>query len=313
MTQLANPVLGIGPGLVKAGEKYPEMVFVVADNAGAIGGLPFRDKFPERVFDVGIAEQNMVMTAAGMATAGKLPFCNAFGNFLALRCIEQIRTFVAHTKLNVKLIGGLTGVSGGREGPTHEAQEDIAHLRAVPDLVVLSPTDIVSTEKAVIAAAEWVGPVYIRIGRMPAEVHYAEDYEFKIGKADFQRAGNDATIISTGVMLGPALAAATELARHGLEVRVLDMQTIKPLDEEAVLAAAKETGAIVTAEEHTVIGGLGGAVAEFLSENHPTPVVRVGIMDTYAETGKPEQLMVAYGLTAENIARSVRRAIEMKR
>ncbi len=313
MSQLIPPVNGIGPGLVKAGEAHPEMVFVIADNARAIGGGPFVERFPERVFDVGIAEQNMVMTAAGFATSGKLPFCNAFGNFLALRCSEQIRTFVAHTKLNVKMIGGLAGLSGGKEGPTHEAHEDIAHLRAVPGLVVLSPTDVVSAEKAVIAAAEWQGPVFIRIGRMPAAVFYGDDYAFQIGKADFVRNGYSATVISTGVMLGPALAAAEDLAKSGLSIRVLDMQTIKPLDEEAVLKAAKETGAIVTAEEHTVIGGLGGAVAEFLAENYPTPVVRVGIRDVYAETGTPEELMVAHGLTAENIARAVRRAVELKR
>ncbi|MHB1007185.1 MAG: transketolase family protein [Chloroflexota bacterium] len=313
MSNLAIPVNGIGAGLVKVAERHPEMVFVVADNARAIGGGAFADRFPERVYDVGIAEQNMVMTAAGFATGGKLPFCNAFGNFLSLRAIEQIRTFVAHTKLNVKMIGGLAGLSGGKEGPTHEAHEDISHLRAVPDLVVLAPTDVISTEKAVIAAAEWQGPVYIRIGRMAAAVHYKEDYVFRIGKAEFWRDGKDATIISTGVMLAPALAAAETLAKQGASVRVLDMQTIKPLDEGAVLAAAKETGAIVTAEENTVIGGLGGAVAEFLSETHPVPVVRVGIRDVYAETGVPEQLMVAYGLTAENIARSVRRALELKR
>ena len=313
MSQLVPPVNGIGPGLVKVGEKHPEMVFVIADNGRAIGGGPFVERFPERVFDVGIAEQNMVMTAAGFATSGKLPFCNAFGNFLALRCAEQIRTFVAHTKLNVKLIGGLAGLSGGKEGPTHEAHEDIAHMRAVPDLVVLSPTDVVSAEKAVIAAAEWQGPVFIRIGRMPAAVFYDEGYVFRIGKADFVRDGKHATIISTGVMLALALAAAESLERSGVSVRVLDMQTIKPLDEEAVLAAAKETGAIVTAEEHTVIGGLGGAVAEFLAENHPVPVVRVGIPDVYAETGTPEELMVAYGLTADNVVRSVRRALELKR
>lgn len=313
MSNLVPPVMGIGPGLVKVGETHPEMVFVIADNARAIGGGPFVERFPERTFDVGIAEQNMVMTAAGFATAGKLPFCNAFGNFLALRAIEQIRTFVAHTKLNVKMIGGLAGLSGGKEGPTHEAQEDIAHLRAVPDLVVLAPTDVVSAEKAVIAAAEWQGPVFIRIGRMAAAVHYPADYVFKIGKAETHRQGKDATIISTGVMLAPALEAAAQLAANGVEVRVLDMQTIKPLDEEAVMAAAVDTGAIVTAEEHTIIGGLGGAVAEFLSERRPTPVVRVGIPDVYAETGTPEQLMVAYGLTSENIVRSVRRALEIKR
>ncbi|MCL5107820.1 MAG: transketolase family protein [Chloroflexi bacterium] len=313
MSELAVPVNGIGPGLVKVGETHPEMVFVIADNAKAIGGGPFAEKFPERVFDVGIAEQNMVMTSAGFALAGKLPFCNAFGNFLALRAIEQIRTFVAHTKLNVKFIGGLAGVSGGKEGPTHEAQEDIAHLRAVPDLVVLAPTDVVSTEKAVIAAAEWVGPVFIRIGRMAAPVFYGADYTFRIGKAEQHRQGKDATIISTGVMLGPALEAATELAKAGVEARVLDMQTVKPLDEEAVLAAAVETGAIVTAEEHTIIGGLGGAVAEFVCENRPVPVLRVGIRDVYAETGKPEELMVHYGMTTDNIVRSVKRALELKR
>ncbi len=312
MSELIPPVNGIGSGLVAVGDKYPEMVFVVADNARAIGGGPFFDKYPERTFDVGIAEQNMVMTAAGLATAGKLPFCNAFGNFLALRAIEQIRTFVAHTKLNVKLIGGLAGLSGGKEGPTHEAHEDIAHLRAVPDLVVLAPTDVVSTEKAVIAAAAWEGPVFIRIGRMPASVHYKPDYEFKIGKAEHWREGKDATIISTGVMLKPALDAAGQLAKEGVEVRVLDMQTVKPLDDEAVLKAANETGAIVTAEEHTVIGGLGGAVAELLSEQRPTPVVRVGIRDVYAETGVPERLMEEYGLTAEAVVEAVKRAIALK-
>ncbi|MHB1134999.1 MAG: transketolase family protein [Chloroflexota bacterium] len=313
MSELVVHQNGVGAGLLAAAEKHPEMVFVCADNAKAIGGGPFADKFPERTFDVGIAEQNMVMTSAGFALAGKLPFCNAFSNFLALRAIEQIRTFVAHTELNVKFIGGLMGVSGGKEGPTPEGQEDMAHTRAVPGLVVLSPTDAVSLEKAIMAAAEWKGPVYIRTGRMATPIFYAKDYVFRIGKAERLREGSDATVISTGVMMAPALEAATQLAQAGLAVRVLDMQTIKPLDAEAVIAAARETGAIVTAEEHTIIGGLGSAVAECVAETYPVPVLRVGINDVYAETGKPEELMVAYGLTAENIARSVKRAIELKR
>lgn len=313
MSQLIPPIQGIGPGLVKSGERHPDMVMVIADNDKAMGGATFRERFPDRVFDVGIAEQNMVMTAAGMATGGKLPFATAFGTFLAMRCAEQIRTFVAHTRLNVKFIGGLAGVSGSREGPTHEATEDIAHMRCVPELVVLAPTDAVAAEKAVIAAADWKGPVYIRIGRMPSPVLYDDAFVFRIGQAEQRRAGNAATIISTGNMLGQCLQAAEQLAGQGLDVRVLDMQTVKPLDEAAVLSAARETGAIVTVEEHTIIGGLGGAVGEYLSETLPTPVVRVGINDAYAETGKPEELMAHFGLTAENVARAVRRALELKR
>lgn len=313
MSELFPPVKGIAQGLVKAGEKHPEMVVIAADNAPPIAGVDIYSVFPGRAFDVGIAEQNMVTTAAGMATCGKMPFVMAFGNFLALRCAEQIRTFVAHTRCNVKMIGSLSGLSAGKEGPTHEASEDLAHMRAVPGLVVLAPTDKVSAEKAVIAAAEWEGPVYISIGRTPSAVIYGDSYQFQIGKADLHRDGNAATIVSTGHMLAYVLEAAEELSRLGVKVRVLDMQTVKPLDEQSVLAAAKETGAIVTVEEHTVIGGLGGAVAEYLSGVCPVPVIRIGINDEYSETGKPEELMVAHGLTPENIVRGVRRAIELKR
>ena len=313
MSELVPPIKGIGLGLVSAGAKHPEMVVIAADNAPPMTGMNIYEAFPGRAFDVGIAEQNMVTTAAGMATCGKMPVVMGFGNFLALRCAEQIRTFVAHTRRNVKIIGGLSGLSGGKEGPTHEASEDLAHMRAVPELVVLAPTDVVSAEKAVIAAADWEGPVYISIGRTPSAVIYDQSYQFKIGKADLHRNGMAATIISTGHMLAYVLEAGERLAEQGIDVRILDMQTVKPLDEEAVLAAARETGAIVTVEEHTVIGGLGGAVAEYLSGVYPTPVVRVGINDEYPETGKPEELMVAHGLTAENIVRAVRRALELKR
>lgn len=313
MSELVPPSKGIGPGLAAVAAKHPEMVVIAADNAPVFTGMNVYETFPGRAFDVGIAEQNMVTTAAGMATCGKMPFVMAYGNFLALRCAEQIRTFVAHTRRNVKLIGGLSGLSGGKEGPTHESSEDLAHVRAIPELVVLAPTDAVSAEKAVVAAAEWEGPVYISIGRTPSAVIYNDSYEFKIGKADLHRNGTAATIVSTGHMLAYVLEAGDRLAEQGLNVRILDMQTIKPLDEEAVLAAARETGAIVTVEEHTVIGGLGGAVAEYLSGVHPVPVIRVGINDEYSLTGRPEELMVAHGLTPENIVRAVRRALELKR
>jgi len=259
MSELVNPTLGIGTGLLKAAAKHPEMVVLAVDNRGAIvPGLNLYEHIPGRYFDVGIAEQNMVTTAAGFAASGKIPFATGIGNFVALRCVEQIRTFIAHTKLNVKIIGGITGLSAGKEGPTHEATEDIAHMRAIPDMVVLAPTDIVSAEKAVLAAAEWKGPVYISIGRTPSAVIYDDSYQFRIGSADLHRQGKDVTILSTGHMLAYVLEAADRLAAEGVSARVLDVQTIKPLDEEAVLAAAKETGAIVTVEEHTIVGGLGG-------------------------------------------------------
>jgi transketolase len=313
MIELRLPIEGIILGLTKAAAAHPELVMLDADLPN--GGAPnfnIHELFPGRTFEMGISEQTMIMTAAGLAASGKIPFAMGLANFVALRGLEQIRTFVAHTKLNVKIITTLGGLSGGKEGPTHIATEDIAHMRAVPDLVVLSPTDAVAAEKAVLAAADWKGPVYISLGRTPTPVIYDDSFVFRIGKAEKQRDGADATIISTGRMLYCALQAAELLEKEGLRVRVLDMQTVKPLDEEAVLAAARETGAIVTVEEHTIVGGLGGAVAEYLSGVRPTPVIRIGINDLYSETGKPEELVVHHGLVPENVARAVHRARELK-
>ena len=313
MSNLMLPIEGIILGLTKAAAAHPELVMLDADLPN--GGAPnfnIHERFPGRTFEMGISEQNMITTAAGLAASGKIPVAMGLANFVALRCVEQIRTFVAHTKLNVKIITTLGGLSAGKEGPTHIATEDIAHMRAIPDLVVLAPTDAVAAEKALLAAADWIGPVYISLGRTPSPVIYDDSFVFRIGKAEKHRDGTDATIISTGRMLSCVLSAAELLEKEGLKVRVLDMQTVKPLDEESVLAAARETGAIVTAEEHTIVGGLGGAVAEYLSGVRPTPVIRIGINDEYSETGKPEQLVEHHGLTPENVARAVHRAIELK-
>ncbi|HNR05300.1 MAG TPA: transketolase family protein [Bacillota bacterium] len=273
----------------------------------------FRKKYPERFFNMGIAEGNMMATAAGMASCGKVVFASTFAMFAAGRAFEQIRNSICYPKLNVKIGATHAGLSVGEDGASHQAIEDIAIMRALPNMTVISPADAVETKYAVKAAIEHEGPVYLRLGRLNVPVIYNESsYKFEIGKGIVLAEGNDAAIIATGLMVSAALEAKELLQQEGINARVIDIHTIKPIDADIIVKAARETGAIVTAEEHNIIGGLGSAVAEVLSENYPVPLVRVGVQDKFGKSGKPDILLQMYGLTAADIAKSTKAVLKKK-
>lgn len=274
----------------------------------------FKQKYPERFFNMGIAEGNMMGVAAGMATCGKIAFASTFAVFAAGRAFEQIRNSICYPKLNVKIAATHAGLTVGEDGASHQSVEDIAIMRVLPNMTVLCPADAVETRHAVKAAIAHDGQVYLRLGRLGVPALYNESsYSFELGKGITLSDGRDVTIIATGMMVHAAMEAANLLLKDGVTARVIDIHTIKPLDTELVIKAARETGAIVTAEEHSVIGGLGGAVSEVLAENYPVPVLRVGIQDKFGKSGKPDQLMEMYGLTASDIAKKAKIAIDMKK
>ena len=266
----------------------------------------FRDSFPDRFVECGIAEQDMIGTAAGLALAGKLPFASTFAIFETGRAWEQVRQTICYSNLNVKLVSTHAGITVGEDGASHQALEDIALMRVLPGMTVIVPADGMETEQAIDEIAAHQGPVYMRLGRAKVPIVMPEDYRFRIGKSHVFRIGRDANIIASGIMVSPSLEAARMLEAEGLDVGVINMSTIKPFDEEAVLEAAGASGLIVTAEEHSIIGGLGSAVCELLSEKKPSVVKRVGVKDTFGRSGKPEELLELYGLTAANIAETVR-------
>ncbi|NLA58413.1 MAG: transketolase family protein [Firmicutes bacterium] len=301
-----------GETLVELGQANPDIVVLDADLSASTKTAGFAKAFPERFVQMGIAEQDLIGTAAGLAAAGKIPFASTFAVFAAGRAYDQIRNSVAYGKLNVKIAATHAGVTVGEDGGSHQMLEDIALMRALPGMTVIVPADAVETRLAVKAAAEYKGPVYLRMGRGAWPVIFSDDHEFEIGKAAQLRDGDAATIIACGIMVGEALKAADMLEAEGLKVRVLDMATIKPIDVKAVVKAAQETGAVVTAEEHNIVGGLGGAVAEVLVENCPVPMERVGVKDVFGQSGTPDQLMEYYGLTAKEIAAAVKRVVERK-
>ncbi|MDD3705580.1 MAG: transketolase family protein [Clostridiaceae bacterium] len=273
----------------------------------------FRKKYPERFFNMGIAEGNMMATAAGMASCGKIVFASTFAMFAAGRAFEQIRNSICYPKLNVKIGATHAGLSVGEDGASHQAIEDIAIMRAIPNMTVISPADAVETRYAVKAAIEHEGPVYLRLGRLSVPVIYDEsNYKYELGKGITLSDGNDVTIISTGLMVHAALEAKALLREEGINARVIDIHTIKPIDGDIIVKAARETGVIVTAEEHNVIGGLGSAVAEVLSENYPVPLIRVGVKDKFGKSGKPDILLQMYGLTATDIAKEAKNALKKK-
>lgn len=276
--------------------------------------IPFHLEFPRRFLQMGIAEADMVGTAAGLAMRGKIPFVNSFAAFLCFRACEQVRLEVAYHRTNVKVVGSYAGISGGAAAPTHHSYEDLAVLRALPNLVILSPADSVETWKATWAAYEHDGPVFLRVGRADTPQVYFSDYDFEIGKAVQLRDGSDLTLVATGAgMVAGALEAAKALAAEGIEARVLNIHTIKPLDREAITAAARETGALVTVEDHNIVGGLGCAVAEAVLTTHPAPVVRVGLPDCFTETcGTFEEMLPEYGMDARAIVAAARRALAVK-
>ena len=291
-----------GEALVELGKINKDVVVLDADLTKSTKTNLFQEKFPERHFNVGIAEADLIGTAAGLATCGKIAFASTFAMFAAGRGFEQIRNTIAYPKLNVKIAPTHAGISVGEDGGSHQSIEDIAIMRAIPGMVVLSPADAVETKKMVFAAAEYNGPVYIRMGRLDVETIFDEaTYDFQIGIANTVREGNDVTIAATGLMTAEALKAADILAQEGISVRVINVGTIKPLDGETILKAAQETKFIITAEEHSVIGGLGSAVSEFLSEVHPTKVKKLGLYDKFGQSGKANELLEKYELTAAKL------------
>jgi transketolase len=304
-----------GEMLVELAEKYPELVVLDADLSSATMTKSFAKAYPDRFLDMGIAEANMIGVAAGLATCGKKPFANSFAMFTAGRAYEQVRNSVAYPHLNVKCVGSHGGLSVGEDGATHQCLEDLALMSAIPGMTVVNPCDGNEMRQAVLALIEYKGPAYLRLGRMAVETvtDTIDGYKFELGKAAMLRDGKDVTIAATGLMVQRALAAAELLAGEGISARVLDFHTIKPIDGEALLAAAKETGCIVTTEEHSIMGGLGSAVAGFLGEHCPVPVVRHGVNDEFGRSGKAEQVLEAYGLTPAGIATKVKKALEMKK
>lgn len=291
-----------GNALVELGSQHPEIVVMDADLADATKTGFFKKAFPDRHFDCGIAEADMVSAAAGMSTCGLVPFVSSFAMFAAGRAFEQIRNSIAYPGCNVKICATHAGISVGEDGASHQCCEDIALMRSLPGMVVICPSDDVEARAAVKAAYEYQGPVYLRLGRLAVPVfHEEEGYEFTIGKADEMHAGNDVTIIATGLMVKEAMDAAKIMEEKGVGVRVINMATIKPLDEEIVLKAARETGRIITAEEHSIIGGLGEAVCSLLSEKCPTPVRRVGVNDVFGHSGPALELLKEFGLSAEHL------------
>ena len=296
-----------GIALAAMGAKHPDIVVLDADLSKSTKTDVFKSAYPDRFFNVGIAEQNLIGVGAGLAAAGKKPFVSSFAMFAAGRGFEQIRNAVCYPKLNVKICATHAGLTVGEDGASHQCNEDISLMRTLPNMRVVVPADARETEAVIAWAAEYQGPAYIRLGRAGVDDTTPEGYLFVPGKSQLLRDGKDATIIACGALVGPAVKAAEMLAAEGIDVRVVNMASIKPLDEEAVVSAAKETGFIVTAEEHNIIGGLGAAVAETVTSTHPVRVERIGVRDTFGESGTPGELIKKYGLTADDIAAAVKR------
>lgn len=301
-----------GEALRELGGQNENIVVLDADLSGSTKTAMFKKEYPTRFFNAGIAEQNMIGTAAGLAAAGKTAFASTFAVFATGRAFEQIRNSVCYPKLNVKVAATHAGLTVGEDGATHQAIEDVAIMRALPNMTVLVPADAAEAKAVVRWAAEYHGPVYIRLGRSGVPDVFDETYEFKFGKAVTLKEGKDVTLIGMGIMTSAALEAAEMLAAEGISATVLNMPMIKPIDEEAIVAAANATGAIVTCEEHNIIGGLGSAVAEVLAEKASARLVRVGVKDTFGESGKPADLLKKYGLTAADIVAAAKRAIANK-
>lgn len=301
-----------GKTLVELGRVNPDIVVLDADLCRSTMTQYFHDEFPDRFFNCGVAEQNMVGIAAGLAASGKIPFASTFAVFVPGRCFDQIRMSIAQSKLNVKLVVTHSGISVGEDGASHQAIEDLSLICSLSGFNVIVPADAIETYRAVKAAAAINGPVYIRLGRPKLPLVYTEDYQFSLGEATTMRQGGDVTIIAMGIMVAPALEAAEGLMHDGINCRVLNMSTLKPIDEAAIIKAAVETGAVVTAEEHMEQGGLGSMVARVLVKHQPVPVEMVAIGDDYAESGKPNELLQRYGLMAEDIGQAVRAVAKKK-
>lgn len=295
-----------GAALVELGNEHDDLVVLDADLAAATQTGKFKAAHPERFVDVGIAEANLIGVAAGIATTGRVPFASTFAMFAAGRAFEQIRNSVGYPHLNVKIGATHAGISVGEDGASHQCNEDIALMRTIPGMTVVCPADDVEARALVKAAYEFVGPMYMRFGRLAAPViHDETTYKFELGRGIVERKGTDVTVVATGLMVGEALQAAEELAKAGIDAEVINIHTIKPLDEELIVSSASKTGKVVTVEEHSIIGGLGSAVCDALAEKCPVPVRKIGVNDTFGESGPAVELLVKYGLSAQNIVSQV--------
>ena len=301
-----------GEALVELGQINKDVVVLDADLSKSTKTSDFSKAFPERFFNMGIAEQNLLGTAAGLAAMGKIPFASSFAVFAVGRAYDQIRNSIAYPHLNVKIAASHAGLTVGEDGGSHQMLEDLALMRALPGMTVIVPADGNETKQAIFAAAEYNGPVYIRLGRPKVPTIFDEKYKFQIGKGVVVKDGQDVTLVATGIMVSKALEAAELLAQEGVSAAVVNISTIKPIDSHLIIKMAKETGAMVTCEEHNIMGGLGGAVAEVLVESAPIPMARVGVEDRFGESGLPDQLLEKYGLTKEHIVQKAKSVIEKK-
>ena len=304
---------GYGQGLVELGRQTDQFIVMDADLAAATKTGMFQKAFPDRFYNCGIAEQNMMSVAAGIAATGKTVFVSSFAMFAAGRAFEQVRNSIGYPHLNVKIGASHAGVSVGEDGATHQCCEDIALMRTIPGMTIINPADAVEAKAAVFKAMEIDGPVYMRFGRLAVPVICDEDSTFEVGKGVELKDGGDVTIIATGLMVAEAMKAYELLAAEGISARIINMATIKPIDQEIILKAARETGAMVTAEEHSVIGGLGSAVCDVLAENYPVPVIKVGVQDTFGISGPALELLEYHGLTAPHIAAKAKEVMKRKK
>jgi transketolase len=313
MAALVSMREAYGKALLALGKANEKVVALSADVSNSDFSFMFEEAFPSRFFNVGIAEQSLVDVAVGLAKTGLIPFANTFAFLFATRALEMVRSHLCYGRVNVKLMGAYAGLSDSFDGPTHNSISDVAIMRSLPGMTIVVPSDPTCVAKLLPKIADWDGPVFCRLNRNEVPVLFNDSYEPEIGKAMVHRAGRDLTIICAGLMVSRSLTAAEQLTFEGISARVMEMHTIKPLDRQAVLAAAEETGAIVSAEEHTVVGGLGGAVAEVTAEGHPVPVLRVGINDRFAESGPYDAILEAYGMGVSHVVSAARAAVQAKR
>lgn len=305
---------GYGEALVELGEKFSDIVVLDADLSGSTKTAMFKKKFPNRFFNLGVAEQNLVGHAAGLAISGFVPFASSFAMFLSGRAWEIVRNSVVYPKLNVKLVASHGGITVGEDGASHQCIEDFAIMRVIPEMTVICPSDFYETKQVIHKIYDYKGPVYVRLSRASTPVlERTSDYSFEIGKAEVRREGKDVTIIACGIMVHEADLAAKELEKQGISASVINMATVKPLDKEKILQEAQKTSAIVTCEEHNVIGGLGSAVSEFLSENYPVPIIKVGMKDEFGKSGTWSELLDYFGLRAKNIVEASQKVLLLKK
>jgi len=302
-----------GKVLVELGRRYPDLVVLDADLSKSTKTSEFAKHYPERFFDMGIAEQNMMGTAAGLALAGKIPCASTFAVFATGRAYDQIRNAIAYPGLNVKIVASHAGITVGEDGATHQSIEDISLMRALPNMTVIVPADAVETAQAVTAAVEMRGPCYIRLGRPAVPVVFGDHYRFQLGRAAVLRDGKEAVVFATGIMVHKALRVASVLEAEGVEVAVVNVSTIKPIDRGTIVEWAQKTRAVVTAEEHSIYGGLGSAVAEVLGEECPVPLIRVGVRDRFGESGSPDELLTAFQLNTDSLIKAIKKAVERKK